>query len=198
MRSDAEDPKPKEGESGPTSAVLSRKLFESRPVLVFGEISSALARSVSAQLLAMAADSDSDITVYVHSQGGHVEAGDTIHDVIQFGKPRVKIIGSGWVASAGAHIYIAVPKQDRFCLPNTRFLLHQPLGGMTGRASDIEIEATEILKMRARLNRIISEQTGQPLKKVEKDTERNFWMSAEEAVEYGLVSRIISSAEDLK
>jgi ATP-dependent Clp protease protease subunit len=182
---------------GEGAGILARKLFESRSVLIFGEIDSALARNVSAQLLAMAAESNEDIHVYVHSQGGHVEAGDTIHDMVAFVKPRVRMIGSGWVASAGAHIYLAVPKQDRFCLPNTRYLLHQPMGGSMGRASDLEIEATEILKMRARLNRVIAEKTGQPLKKVEKDTERNFWMSAEEAVDYGLVSRIISSVDEL-
>lgn len=183
---------------GPLANVLSRKLFESRSVLVYGEISSALARAVSAQLLAMAAESSDDITVYVHSQGGHVEAGDTIHDMIGFVKPRVRMVGTGWVASAGAHIYLAVPREDRLCLPNTRFLLHQPMGGSMGRASDLEIEAAEILRMRARLNRVIADRTGQPLKKVEKDTERNFWMSAEEAVEYGLVSRIIASAEEIR
>jgi ATP-dependent Clp protease, protease subunit len=191
---------PEAPEAQPKAAlhyVLSRKLFDSRSVLIYGEITSALARNVSGQLLAMATDSDADITVYVHSQGGHVEAGDTIHDMIAFVKPRVRMIGTGWVASAGAHIYLAVPKADRFCLPNTRFLLHQPMGGSMGRASDLEIEAAEILRMRGRLNRVIAEKTGQPLKKVEKDTERNFWMTAEEAVDYGLVSQIITSAAEL-
>jgi len=198
MRSVLQDkPKPEEAQA-PSPGILARKLFESRSVLIFGEITSALARTLSAQMLAMAAESDDDISVYVHSQGGHVEAGDTIHDIISFVKPRVRMIGSGWVASAGAHIFLAAPKQDRFCMPNTRFLLHQPMGSSMGRASDLEIEATEIIKMRARLNRVIAEQTGQPLKKVEKDTERNFWMSAEEAVEYGLVSRIVKSAEEVK
>jgi len=195
MHDDSPETKP-DPEAQPPS-VVTRKLFESRSVLIYGEISSALAHSVSAQLLALAADSDADITVYVHSQGGHVEAGDTIHDMICFVKPRVRMIGTGWVASAGAHIFLAVPKADRVCLPNTRFLLHQPMGGSMGRASDLEIEASEILKMRGRLNRVIADRTGQPLKKVEKDTERNFWMSAEEAIEYGLVSRIISSAAEL-
>jgi ATP-dependent Clp protease protease subunit len=195
MHVEAQEVKPKNEVEGP--GILARRLFDSRSVLIYGEITSPLARSVSAQLLAMAAKSDDDITVYVHSQGGHVEAGDTIHDLISFVKPRVRMVGTGWVASAGAHIFLAAPKHDRFCLPNTRFLLHQPLGSTMGRATDLEIEATEILKMRARLNRIISEKTGQPLKKVEKDTERNFWMSAEEAVEYGLVARIISSSTEL-
>ena len=144
------------------------------------------------QLLALSAASNDDITLYLHSPGGHVEAADTIYDMLGFIRPRVIIVGTGWVASAGAHIFLAVPREQRYCLPNTRFLLHQPAGGSLGRATDLEIEAEEILKMRARLNRIISEQTGQPLKKVEKDTERNFWMTAEAAKEYGLVGKIIS------
>jgi ATP-dependent Clp protease protease subunit len=196
MRFEAPEAKPKQEIEGP--GILSRKLFDSRSILIFGEVTSALARSVSAQLLAMAAESNEDINVYVHSQGGHVEAGDTIFDMVSFVRPRVRMIGTGWVASAGAHIYLSVPKTDRFCLPNTRFLLHQPAGATTGRASDLEIEASEILRMRARLNRVIAEKTGQPLKRIEKDTERNFWMAAEEAVEYGLVHRIIASIDELK
>ena len=177
---------------------VSQKLFEARSLVICGEIDSDLARGIVEQLLALAAASHDDITLYLHSPGGHVEAADTIYDMLAFIKPRVVIVGTGWVASAGAHIYIGVPREQRYCLPNTRFLLHQPAGGAGGRATDLEIEAEEILKMRARLNRIISEQTGQPLRKVEKDTERNFWMSAEAAKEYGLVGRIISSIDELK
>ncbi|MGD9765475.1 MAG: ATP-dependent Clp protease proteolytic subunit [Candidatus Binatia bacterium] len=181
-----------------TRASVAQKLFEARTVVICGEIHAELARAVTEQLLAMQAASDDEITLYLHSPGGHVEAGDTIHDLLGFIRPAVLIVGTGWVASAGAHIYLAVPREQRFCLPNTRFLLHQPAGGFGGRATDLEIEAEEILKMRARLNRIIADQTGQPLKKVEKDTERNFWMSAEAAKEYGLVGRIISSFDELK
>jgi ATP-dependent Clp protease protease subunit len=177
---------------------VSQKLFEARSLVICGEIDSELAHGVVEQLLALSAASNDDITLYLHSPGGHVEAADTIYDMLAFIKPRVVIVGTGWVASAGAHIYIGVPREQRYCLPNTRFLLHQPAGGAGGRATDLEIEAEEILKMRARLNRIISEQTGQPLKKVEKDTERNFWMSAEAAKEYGLVGKIISSVDELK
>jgi len=176
--------------------LLSEKLFKSRTVLVFGEISQTLAREVCAQLLALATDSDAPITVFVCSPGGHVESGDAIHDMIRFVKAPVTIIGTGWVASAGAHIYLAVPREQRLCLPNTRFLLHQPSGGLTGQAADIDIEAREILKMRERLNRVISEQTGQSLERVEKDTDRNFWMSADEARAYGVVGRIIKTAAD--
>ncbi len=174
------------------------KLFESRTIVVCGEIQSEVARTVTEQLLAMSTVSNDGITLYLHSPGGHVEAADTIFDMLSFVGPRVTIIGTGWVASAGAHIYLGVPREQRYCLPNTRFLLHQPAGGVAGRATDLEIEAEEILKMRARLNRIIAEQTGQPLKRVEKDTERNFWMSAEAAREYGLVGKIISSITEIK
>ena len=178
-------------------SLVSDKLFETRTLVVCGEIDSHLACRMTEQLVALAATSNQPITLYLHSPGGHVESADTIFDLLGFIAPRVIIIGTGWVASAGAHIYLGVPREDRFCLPNTRFLLHQPAGGAGGRATDIEIEAEEILKMRARLNRIISERTGQPIKKVEKDTERNFWMTAEEARDYGLVGSIIASVNDL-
>jgi ATP-dependent Clp protease protease subunit len=173
------------------------RLLDARTVLIHGEVTSRLAQIVSAQLLAMASDSDADITVFVHSEGGHVEAGDTIHDMVRFVKPRVRMIGTGWVASAGVHIYLAVPKEDRFALPNTRFMIHQPMGGGYGRASDIHIEAEELLRTRARLNESIAEATGQPLEKVARDTDRNFWMGPEEAKTYGIVGKIIRSSADL-
>ncbi|MBW0149937.1 MAG: ATP-dependent Clp protease proteolytic subunit [Phenylobacterium sp.] len=169
-------------------------LFKSRTVLIFGEIDMRLAERVSAQLLALASDGKGDIKVFVNSPGGHVESGDTVHDMIRYCGPQVKVIGTGWVASAGAHIFLGATKENRFCLPNTRFLLHQPMGGVRGQASDIQIEAEEIVKMRERVNRIIARETGQPYDKVVTDTERNFWMNAEKAVEYGLVSKIIENA----
>ncbi|MDP3489462.1 MAG: ATP-dependent Clp protease proteolytic subunit [Phenylobacterium sp.] len=169
-------------------------LFKSRTVLIFGEIDMRLAERVSAQLLALASDGKGDIKVFVNSPGGHVESGDTVHDMIRYCGPQVKVIGTGWVASAGAHIFLGATKENRFCLPNTRFLLHQPMGGVRGQASDIQIEAQEIVKMRERVNRIIARETGQPYDKVVTDTERNFWMNAEKAVEYGLVSKVIENA----
>lgn len=181
----------------PFKMKVGEKLFDARTILVFGEVNADVARDVIEQLLAMASVSDDDITLYVHSPGGHVESADSIFDTLTYVKPRVRMVGTGWVASAGAHIYLAVPKNDRYCLPNTRFLLHQPWGGAGGRATDLEIEAEEILKMRARLIKIIAERTGQPIKRVEKDTERNFWMGAEAAKEYGLVGHIISSISEL-
>ena len=181
----------------PAGAKVLNNLFKSRTVLVFGEINDKLAREVSTILLALAQENDEDIRILVSSPGGHVESGDVIHDMIRFIKPRVKIIGTGWVASAAAHIFLAADKEDRVCLPNTRFMLHQPSGGAGGRAVDIAIEAKEIVRIRKRINAVISRQTGQPLEKVEQDTDRNFWMSAEEAVEYGLVSKIVESEDEI-
>ena len=181
----------------PQPSQVQKALFKSRTVLIFGDIDMKMAERVSAQLLALASEGEGDIRVLINSPGGHVESGDTIHDMIRFVGPRVKMIGTGWVASAGAHIYLGAVKENRFCMPNTRFLLHQPLGGVRGQASDISIEAEEILKMRERLNRIIARETGQPFEKVVSDTERNFWMGAEEAKAYGLVSRIVASASEV-
>ncbi|MEM0929097.1 MAG: ATP-dependent Clp protease proteolytic subunit [Pseudomonadota bacterium] len=180
----------------PTPAV-DKHLFSARQVLIVGQITMDLAKSVSQRLLALAQASDDPITVMVSSPGGHVESGDMIHDMIQFIKPKVNIIGSGWVASAGALIFVSVPKEQRFCTANTRFLLHQPSGGAGGQASDIEIQAREIVKMKERLNKIFAAATGQPLEKVEKDTDRDYWMSPDEAIEYGLVGKIVSSASDV-
>lgn len=166
-------------------------LFFARTVLVYGEVDTKLARTVSAQLIALAASGDAPIRMIVHSQGGHVEAGDTIHDLVRAVVPDVTMIGTGWVASAGALIYTAAKKENRYALPNTRFLLHQPLGGTGGRASDIEIEAHQIVQMRERLNRIFARATGQEYDRIVADTERNFWMNANEARAYGLVHRVI-------
>jgi ATP-dependent Clp protease, protease subunit len=176
---------------------VAERLLRARTVVISGEITQKLAAEVVSQLLALAAESDADITVFVNSQGGHVEAGDTIHDILRYIRPKVRMIGTGWVASAGALVYVAAPREQRYCLPNTRFLLHQPSGGAGGAASDIEIEAREILQMRDRLNRIFARETGQPLERIEEDTHRNFWLGAEAALRYGLVGRIIERASDL-
>jgi ATP-dependent Clp protease protease subunit len=175
---------------------VAKSLFESRTILVFGEVTTRLAINVTAQLLALAAEGPGKIRMVVHSPGGHVEAGDTIHDMVRSIEPEVVMIGSGWVASAGALIFAAAKAENRLCLPNTRFLLHQPLGGVGGPASDIEIEAEQILAVRERLNRIFAAATGQPCEKVARETERNFWMSATQARDYGLVSRIIERVTD--
>jgi len=180
-----------------TAGPVQNALFKARTVLIFGEIDMRLAERVTAQLLALASDStDKPIKVIINSPGGHVESGDTIHDMIRYCGPQVKVIGTGWVASAGAHIYLGAQKENRLCLPNTRFLLHQPAGGVRGQASDIEIEAEEIIKMRDRVNRMISKETGQSVEKIVADTQRNFWLSAEEAVGYGIVAKIINNATE--
>jgi ATP-dependent Clp protease protease subunit len=197
FRADEDDEKDEKAKAPePQSAEIAKALFKSRTVLIFGEVDMKMAERVTAQLLAYA-ESEGDIRVVVNSPGGHVESGDTIHDMIRFVGNRVKMIGTGWVASAGAHIFLGARKENRFCLPFTRFLLHQPLGGVRGQVSDITIEAEEIIKMRARLIREISVETGQPYEKVVADTERNFWMGAEEAVKYGLAAKVIGSARDI-
>jgi ATP-dependent Clp protease, protease subunit len=176
---------------------LDKTLFERRTLTLFGEIDMDVAQRTAEKLLALAYASDDPITLYIGSPGGHVESGDTIFDMVRFIKPEVRIVGTGWVGSIATHIYLAVDRAQRYCLPNTRFLIHQPAGGMGGTASDVEIHAREILKTRARINRIIAEQTGQPLERVEKDTDRDYWMSAEESVDYGLVGKIITTIDQL-
>ncbi len=172
-------------------------LFDHRTLTLFGEIDSACAQETAEDLLALAYENDDPITMFLGSPGGHVESGDTVFDVIQFIKPSVRIVGTGWVGSIATHIYLAAEKENRFCLPNTRFLIHQPSAGFGGDAVDIEIHAREIVKTRERINSIISERTGQPIERVEQDTDRDYWMSAEESLEYGLVGKIINSVDDL-
>lgn len=180
------------------SALVLEKLLNSRSIIISGEINQALAEKVSTQLLILQEMSNEPIKLFINSQGGHVEAGDTIHDMIKFVKPRVLVIGTGWVASAGITIYLAANKEDRYSLPNTRYMIHQPLGGFQGQATDIGIEAEEILRMRKRINTIISEATGQPLEKIDKDTDRNYWLSSSDAVEYGIVNKVISKYDELE
>lgn len=172
-------------------------LFKSRHVLVFGEIDDKLALAVCRRLLALAAESDAPITLFISSPGGHVESGDAIHDMVRFIRAPVTVVGTGWVASAGVHIYLAVPQARRLCLPNTRFMIHQPAGGAGGRATDIAIQAREIVRIRERLAKVIAQQTGKPLDTVSADMERDFWMSADEAVAYGIVSRIVEQQAEL-
>jgi ATP-dependent Clp protease protease subunit len=197
---DIPEPAPQTKEDMPTTPLsdpIRERLFKNRNIIISGEVNQRLASSVTAQLLAMSSESEEPITIFINSQGGHVESGDTIHDMIRFVKPRVRMVGTGWVASAGALIYVAVPVEDRFCLPHTRFLLHQPAGGIGGTAADIDIEAREIIRMRQRLNEIFSKQTGQSMEKIANDTRRNLWLSAPEAIEYGLVGKMIETTEEL-
>ena len=171
--------------------------FKSRFVLVFGEITHAVANTTCQRLIALATESDAPITMLISSPGGHVESGDAIHDMIRFVRAPVTTVGTGWVASAGTHIFLAADKANRVCLPNTRFMIHQPAGGAGGQATDIAIQAKEILRTRERIGRIIARQTGRPYETVAKDMERDFWMSATEAIEYGIVSRIIERQTEL-
>lgn len=171
--------------------------FKSRFVLVFGEIDDKLAHATCRRLLALSEESEAPITMLISSPGGHVESGDAIFDLIRFVRAPVTTVGSGWVASAGAHIFLAPPKERRLCLPNTRFMIHQPAGGAGGQATDIAIQAKEILRTRERIAKIVARETGKPLATVMADMERDYWMNAEEAVNYGIVSRIIERQQDL-
>ncbi len=174
-----------------------RLSFKSRFVLVFGEIDDKMAARTVRRLLALAQDSDAAITMLISSPGGHVESGDAIHDVMRFVRAPVTTVGAGWVASAGAHIFLAPPKERRLCLPNTRFMIHQPSGGAGGPATDIAIQAKEIVRTRERIARVIAKQTGRSFETVLADMERDFWLNAEEAVGYGIVARVIDSHKDL-
>ncbi|MFT3922095.1 MAG: ATP-dependent Clp protease proteolytic subunit [Myxococcales bacterium] len=177
--------------------MIADTLFAARSVLIVGEVTPALAERVAAQLMALAARGSEPIRLVLHSPGGHVESGDTIHDMIRFIQPEVHIVGTGWVASAGALIYCAVPRERRLCLPNTRFLLHEPSGGYQGQAADIAIEAEQMLAMRTRLQSIFARATGQTPERIARDSARNHWLGAQEAMEYGLVGRIVEHVGEL-
>ena len=178
--------------------VVEKALFDARVVMLTGEVNDGVARRVTERLFALAAQNANPITLVISSPGGHVESGDMIHDVIKFIHAPVRMLGTGWVASAGALIYCAAQRENRYCLPNTRFLLHEPRGGIGGMASDVEIQAREVLRMRERLNRIFADATGQPLDKIKRDTDRDYWMQAEEAKAYGLVGKIVASAAEIR
>ena len=191
---DKKDDDKKEGGGGRAGELF----FKSRNVLITGEINDKLANRVTTQLLALSEDSDDPINVFISSPGGHVESGDMVHDMISFIRPTVRTIGSGWVASAGALIFVGAQKKNRFCLPNTRFLLHEPRGGIGGTASDMWIQAEQIRIMRERFHRIFAEAPGQTAEKIAHDTERDFWLNTDEAIKYGLLGKVIKSADDLK
>ena len=180
------------------NGLMEEKLFKSRSISIFGGINEKLAKSVAQQLLALSEDNDDPITIYISSPGGHVESGDVVYDMIKFIRPTVRVVGTGWVASAATNIYLAAKKENRYSLPNTRYLVHQPSGGSRGDATDIKIQMEEILKTKQRINQIIANETGQPIERVEQDTDRDYWMSAEEAIEYGIVGAIISSIDEIK
>lgn len=180
------------------SAYLEEKAFKSRTLLIFGAITDAVAADVTRRLIALDADSQAPIDILVSSPGGHLESGDAIHDIVRFITAPVNMIGTGWVGSAATHLFLAAPRERRVCLPNTRFLIHQPSGGAGGQATDIAIQAQEIVKARERIAHEIARETGKPLEEVLVDIERDRWLSAEEAVTYGLVSRIIHRKTELR
>ncbi len=180
------------------TSYLEEKAFKSRTLLVFGTVTDVMAADVTRRLIALDADSAEPIDMLVSSPGGHLESGDAIHDLVRFIAAPVNMIGTGWVGSAATHLYLSVPRERRYCTPNTRFLIHQPSGGAGGPASDIAIHAREMVKARERIARTIARETGRSLEEVLVDIERDRWLSAEEAVEYGLVSRIIERKTELR
>jgi ATP-dependent Clp protease protease subunit len=185
-------------EEASASKIIAEALFKNRQVLITGQINERVARATTERLLALATQSDDPINVFISSPGGHVESGDMIHDVLKFIKPEVRTIGSGWVASAGALIFVAAERPNRFCLPNTRFLLHQPSGGIEGSAANIEIQADQLRRMKERFERIFAEATGQPIEQIRKDTKRDFWLDAKEAIAYGLLGSVVESQEEFQ
>ena len=189
-----EEDKKEEGNAGGPIGDL---FFKSRNVIIAGGIDDKMAQKTVTHLLALAEESDDPINLFISSPGGHVESGDMVHDMIKFIKPRVRTIGSGWVASAGALIFVGADRKDRYCLPNTRFLLHQPSGGIGGKVSDMVIQAEQIKKMRERFDKLFAEATGQTEDRIREDTQRDFWLDTDEALEYGLLGKVIHSMDEL-
>ncbi|MXP53073.1 ATP-dependent Clp protease proteolytic subunit [Pantoea sp. Seng] len=188
---------PSEPAAPPLNPSLMEHLINARKIFITGTVDEKMAKEVVQHLHILAAISNRPITIFINSPGGHAESGDMIFDAIRFITPEVIMIGSGCVASAGALIYVAANKANRYALPNTRFLLHQPSGGMQGPASNMQIYSNEIVRMKNRLNHIFADATGQAIERIEQDTQRDFWLSAEQAVEYGLVSKVIVTEQEI-
>ena len=172
-------------------------LLKTRSILISGEIDKKMAEKVVSQLLMLEAENDDPIKVFIDSPGGDVDSDYAIFDMIRFVKPKVTMIAMGLAASAGALVLLAGDKENRFGFPNSHYLIHQPLSGIRGVATEIEIHAKEIEKTRQKINALIAKETGKSLAQVEKDTDRDYWMSAEEALDYGLISKIISNRSQL-
>jgi ATP-dependent Clp protease protease subunit len=169
------------------------RLLKERVIFLVGEVNDHAANLVVAQMLFLESENpEKDISFYINSPGGSVSAGMAIFDTMNFIKPAVSTLCMGMAASMGAFLLTSGAKGKRFCLPNSKVMIHQPLGGTRGQATEIEIHAREILKTRAQLNRILAEKTGQPIEKIERDTERDYYLSADEAKEYGLVDEVIA------
>ena len=183
---------------GGGESVFFQKMLKSRNILLSGEINKMLAEKVIRQLILLEEESASEtIRVFIDSPGGDADAGYAIFDMMRFVKPQVIMVGMGLVASAAAIVILAAPRERRYGLPNSHYLIHQPMSGTRGVATEIEIHAKELEKLRQKINRLVAEETGQPLEKVEKDTDRDYWMTADEAVSYGLLSRIIKNRSEL-
>lgn len=193
---DEEDEEPKAPQPKPEDA-LAERFLKTRTILLSGEINKETSERFIRQLLLLESLSSEPVNVLIDSPGGDVDAGYAIFDMIRFVAAPVRTVGMGLVASAAALILLAVPKERRLGLPNSHYLIHQPLSGIRGVATEIEIHARELEKLRQKINGLIAEETGQPLEKVSKDTDRDYWMTAEEAVSYGLIARTIRTRGDL-
>jgi ATP-dependent Clp protease protease subunit len=178
--------------------MLFQRMLKTRTLLLSGEVNKPLAERLVRQLILLEDQSDDPIKVFIDSPGGDADAGFAIFDMMRFIKPEIYTIGMGLVASAAAIILLAAPKERRLALPNSHYLIHQPLSGIRGVATEIEIHAKELEKLRVKINKLISEETGTDIEKVEKDTDRDYWMNAEEALEYGLISRVIANKLELE
>jgi ATP-dependent Clp protease protease subunit len=190
-------PNDQETATRPDDSAVFQRMLKSRTVIVSGEINKQLAEKVIRQLILLEEESADEIRVYIDSPGGDADAGFAIFDMMRFVKPPVRMIGMGLVASAAAIILLAAPRERRIGLPNSHYLIHQPMSGTRGVATEIEIHAKEIEKLRAKINRLIADETGQALEKVGKDTDRDYWMNADEAVGYGLLARTVRTRSEL-
>jgi len=185
-------------EKTPLLDPLAGRMLKTRTILISGEINKELAEKTIRQLLLLEDMNEDPIRIFIDSPGGDADAGYAIFDMIRFVKPQVWTIGMGLVASAAAIIQLASPKEYRVGLPNSHYLIHQPLSGIRGVATDIEIHAKELEKLRGKINQLIADETGNPFPQVEKDTDRDYWMTAAEAVNYGLISRVITNRDEIK
>ena len=193
---DGEEDEEEEKKEAAQDPLLTRML-KTRTILLSGQINKDLSEKITRQLLLLEDMGKEPIRIFIDSPGGDADAGYAIFDMIRFVKPDVWTVGMGLVASAAAIIQLASPREMRIGLPNSHYLIHQPLSGIRGVATDIEIHARELEKLRAKINRLISDETGVPCEQVEKDTDRDYWMNAEEAVKYGLISRVVSKRDEL-
>lgn len=197
-RLDGEEEEEEVKPTSPPQDMFMEKFLHTRTILISGEIDKNLAEKTIRQLIMLESMSDEPIKVFIDSPGGDADAGFAIFDMLRFVNPPVFTIGMGLVASAASIILLAAEKERRIGLPNSHYLIHQPLSGMRGVASEIEIHARELDKMKKRINELIAKETGTELVQVEKDTDRDFWMNGEEAVKYGLIARVIKTRAELE